>query len=100
MNLTALNFFLFKVQILVISDKSLSRDHCRAHSPLHLAARNGHTAVLEALLDAGMSVDTMVPENYNNEIYFPQFSTECNDVIFSVSLLAQKLRILGLFSLS
>ena len=36
------------------------KDYCKTHSPLHLSARNGHTSVIEALLDAGMSVDVMV----------------------------------------
>ena len=44
----------------MLSDRSLVKDYCKSHSPLHLSARNGHTSVIEALLDAGMSVDIMV----------------------------------------
>ena len=40
------------------------RDQTEAISPLHVAARNGHTAVIEALLDFGMSVNVMVSVVY------------------------------------
>ena len=46
--------------MLIWSDRSLVKDSCETHSPLHLSARNGHTSVIEALLDFGMSVNQMV----------------------------------------
>lgn len=48
------------VQLLVDTDPSLLRNVTTRHSPLHLAARNGHRNVAKVLLDGGFDVNYVV----------------------------------------
>lgn len=52
------------VQLLVDTDPSLLRNVTTRHSPLHLAARNGHRNVAKVLLDGGFDVNYVVSIYY------------------------------------
>ena len=54
-------YFIFKVDLFLNYDKSLCyKAPVHKHSPLHLAARNGHADVVKSLLDHGMPVNARV----------------------------------------
>ena len=49
--------------MLVSAHPNLMTSHTRRHTPLHLAARNGHHSTVHTLLEAGMDVNCVVREN-------------------------------------
>ena len=46
--------------MLVNAHPNLMTSHSRLHTPLHLAARNGHHSTVQTLLEAGMEVNAVV----------------------------------------
>lgn len=48
------------VRMLVSTHPNLMSCHTRRHTPLHLAARNGHYSTVQTLLEAGIEVNTVV----------------------------------------
>lgn len=51
------------VRMLVSAHPNLMTSHTRRHTPLHLAARNGHHSAVKTLLEAGMDVNCVVRKN-------------------------------------
>lgn len=52
--------FVQVVRMLVNAHPNLMTGHTRLHTPLHLAARNGHYSTIQTLLDAAMEVNCVV----------------------------------------
>lgn len=52
------------VECLLNAHPGLLSDIVRCHSPLHLAAKNGHKHVVKLLLDTGFDINYMVSSSF------------------------------------